>query len=462
MRAICLVCAILAGSVAAAANQSPAFWSFLESGRTVTRCALTSAAHAQAINALARLDEQIVRLPDGRSPHALVNRLHELLKTECFVSAAETNRVPTPDSALSLKTWWTAGGHEWLDSYVDLPKLGPLDAVLPHIVVPPDARHTLALDEHRDHPLNVLLCPTADASCGAETAGWRMRAETAFEIHYARGRFTGNGEIPRSPEAVSKECEAAMRDVGESRRYQRWRQCVEDKRPQMMTLPLGRFKSPTDGWVIVAGRRGHYDFCDTTRAYDLATGTAFVHDSCSALALESDGNVNFAKTDKQRALRAVAGRISVDNLREAVWMMLLRGEAEKIQPTATYYPLPAGVTPSVRIGDSEAADIWTEGWVSTGQTNLTWTWIRPNQKAVAGELTWPDSSDAAADHAASLLAVAEAGMVEGCARRMVPDARSLSSPAPVRLNHVSRRSLRELEQAFATAAKRWKALPQCR
>jgi hypothetical protein len=45
---------------------------------------------------------------------------------------------------------------------------------------------------------------------------------------------------------------------------------------------------------------------------------------------------------------------------------------------------------------------------------------------------------------------------------MVPDARSLSSPAPVRLNHVSRQSMRELEQAFATAAKRWKALPQCR
>ena len=40
--------------------------------------------------------------------------------------------------------------------------------------------------------------------------------------------------------------------------------------------------------------------------------------------------------------RIRTGTVPVQNLREAVWMMLFRGEAEEVQLNAEYYPLPAG------------------------------------------------------------------------------------------------------------------------
>ena len=108
-------------------------------------------------------------------------------------------------------------------------------------------------------------------------------------------------------------------------------------------------KAPTTGWVVITGRRGHYDFCDTTRAYSLTTGAAFTFDSCSALALKSGGNVDFGATNKARVESVKVGSIPADNLREAAWMMLFRGEAEELQLKAADYPLPAGLIPQVTV-----------------------------------------------------------------------------------------------------------------
>ena len=49
--------------------------------------------------------------------------------------------------SLSLKEWWTAGGGgDWLESFLELPRLGPVDSLKPHVVVQADARKTLDLD----------------------------------------------------------------------------------------------------------------------------------------------------------------------------------------------------------------------------------------------------------------------------------------------------------------------------
>jgi hypothetical protein len=63
-----------------------------------------------------------------------------------------------------------AGGRSWLESFLELPRLGLLSTLTPHVVVPPDVRATLNVEDHRDHPLRSLLCPLADAACGAETS----------------------------------------------------------------------------------------------------------------------------------------------------------------------------------------------------------------------------------------------------------------------------------------------------
>ena len=181
--------------------QDRGFWPFLKPGRLVTRCAEASPAHQQATASLARLDEHIERLKNADPMSVVEKELHAVLKSECFLPAAENRRVPKPDSSESLKRWWRDGGHQWLQSYLELPRLG-LISEPPHIVVPPDTRRTLYLDSHRDHPLQSLLCPMADASCGAVTRGWKLRADAHFESHQSLRRDSGSGLDDRPASGV--------------------------------------------------------------------------------------------------------------------------------------------------------------------------------------------------------------------------------------------------------------------
>ena len=57
---------------------------------------------------------------------------------------------------------------------------------------------------------------------------------------------------------------------------------------------------------------------------------------------------------------------------------------------------------------------------SYGADVLTWRWIPETGPVFVGDMTWPNSYDAADHHAAALLDVAEEGFVERCAPRPVP------------------------------------------
>ena len=176
-----------------------------------------------------------------------------------------------------------------------------------------------------------------------------MRADAHFESHRALRRNEGApfDERPASGTGVtSRECAEKASSSSVEERYQTWRDCIERQRPQTVALPLGEFKAPTAGWIVISGRRGHYDFCDTTRAYNLATGAAFISDSCSGLALRGDGTVDVGATNSARAERTNAGRVPVENLREAVWMMLVRDEATALQLTARVLPVTRRLHPA--------------------------------------------------------------------------------------------------------------------
>ena len=66
---------------------------------------------------------------------------------------------------------------------------------------------------------------------------------------------------------------------------------------------------------------------------------------------------------------STAGVVPAQNLREAVWMLLLRGEVEEVQLNAEFYPLPDGVTPQATV---RRDDRWLRAvlklWSHTGQT----------------------------------------------------------------------------------------------
>jgi hypothetical protein len=213
------------------------------------------------------------------------------------------------------------------------------------------------------------------------------------------------------------------------------------------------------GWLVISGRRGHYEFCDTTRAYNLADGAAFIHDSCSALVLKPGGHVDRDATNKGRVEHLKAGTIPVDNLREAVWMLLLRGEAEEVQLRAEYYPLPAGLTPSVTVGAGGHEVVVSGMWSNTAQTQLTWWWRPDDGPAFVGELTWPDSYQAAESHAASLLAIAEEAFADSCVAGPLP---RVTSRGVRNLNEVPADAIRDLNRAFQRASERWKTLTACR
>ena len=67
---------------------------------------------------------------------------------------------------------------------------------------------------------------------------------------------------------------------------------------------------------------------------------------------------------------------------------------------------------------------------------FTWRWAPDNGAAFVGDLTWPDSSDVAESHAASLLAVAEEAFIDGCPPGRIPSV-SVSTSREVRnLNEV--------------------------
>ena len=146
-------------------------------------------------------------------------------------------------------------------------------------------------------------------------------------------------------------------------RYRRWRGCVEAARPKQFALPLGDVKAPETGWLVIAGRRGHYEFCDTVRAYDLVTGAAFIDDSCCEITFELGWPIDRDMHHRGMARRVKAGVVPVENLRETLWMLLLRSEAEEVQRSPSTIPVPAGVTPQAMVRRRDDDDFGGVGCV---------------------------------------------------------------------------------------------------
>jgi hypothetical protein len=465
----------VAGQARVWAQDGPSSAPSSKEDEAVARCAASTPAHRDAEDALRALNQRIEGLAASASPAEALEDLHGLLRMECFrLAAAENPRLPETDSSPSLKEWWDedrGGGFNWLASYLSLPELGFLQDPLLHVILPPDVRKTLDLTTDPTHPLRSLLCPRRDdSSCGASTRGWKRRANEHFEGYPAwEAKFMATSEddeaVPPSAESISRTCEAGVSSLPDARRYQDWRICVEQDRPKRVALPLGEFQAPRAGWVIVNGRRGHHEFCDTTSAFDLATGSVFMHERCSSLVLKWDAEAYGAVHKPVRTEKVRRGTVMVESLREAFWMMLLRGETEEVQVASLYVPLPAGFTPRVTPPLK-----WTDGpvttWTNTAQTYLAWRWVRRADTSLVGNLIWPNSADAAEDHAASLLAIAEESLVDECpaARPVAPGALRASKTSRVDDAFDERfayERLADLDSDYRESFAKWSAMPAC-
>jgi hypothetical protein len=155
------------------------------------------------------------------------------------------------------------------------------------------------------------------------------------------------------------------------------------------------------------------------------------------------------------------GVVSLDNLREAAWMLLFRHTMVRAQRVAATYPLPSALGrawPVKRRPDSFAMEFSAVHW-NSAQTTLTWTWHAAGSAALAGELTWPGAYEAGDDHASNLLTVAEASLVERCSNGRPP---ALAAKPTVLDGSVDAELLAEHAVDLQSARERWMAMPSCR
>ncbi len=394
-------------------------------------CAVGSDAHEAARKRLSELSELLRALPDSGDPTPGNQALCELLADPCFAIARELRYEPgenafAADSNRALRAFWRDGGEAWLNSMLDL---GATDT----IAVPPALRPTLALDVSPGHRLARLLCETSDRDCGAETRGWLQRANAAFEAfedqRWLKRQDEHDADEPTEPRPSPARCAQNAKAQPADQRLAGWFDCVRGL-GRRDALPHGAFRAPNDGWFVIRGRRGHYGFCDEVRAYDLATGSAYVARSCSKLALKTGGDVDHGATDAARNDSSTMGKLPLDNLREAVLATLLIDEISRnVVVSGESYDLPSDIGRTLGPERTFTLHGGRFSW-SSAQTTLQWLWIADGTIVANGDLSWPRNDDQAArQHAVELLQIAEAGLAEGCPVVSLPADLPLGTPA---------------------------------
>jgi hypothetical protein len=371
---------------------------------------------------LAELDQAIQKAAPDAPIAPLQKQLEELLRSRCFeVAGWLAGPFLQAKTTSALQRWWRDGGREWLARQLEPDGM---------VAFPPSMRSTLTLEHAPKHRLARLLCRATDPDCGRETAGWVARAEAAFRARATRADDSYSPDLyTRSKPPAADDSQTQPLDLplwrcanpGKGKRdFTQWVDCVRELRASVAMFPVGAVRAPTSGWLVIRGRRGHYDFCDQLSAYDLATGAYYASKSCSGLALQADGTANAQKTDAARKPTIEAGRVSVDNLREAAWMIFLSDEIEEGHPDVDMFPLPPKLDPKVEVGTLRGMHSGSAS-LSSSQTTLAWTWVDGGKVVAEGTLTWPDSYRAEKDHAVELLRVVEAGLVPGCPPAPLPD-----------------------------------------
>lgn len=406
--------------VLVAAGVAPEATSRADSAKTegawIRPCAPDDPARAAAAAELAAIDSAMEALGPAADPAPLIARIESLASTKCFEILGGVSIIAA--SGLSLKTYWEAGGDSYLRGALELGAKANRIAW-----VPPTARRALTLETAPASPIAHLLCSAAGASCGAETSGWTLRAETAFE-RAAGGVSQRQGH--RYPFFPGESCWAVAQAASANQRFETWSECLAAERPERVALPIGRVRASKDGWLIVEGRRGP---CLESRAYDLASGSAYFLSDCGAGSL---------------------GHLPADALREAAWMMLLLDEADRrVRPKGFGVSVP----PWIDIVRRRVREITTSprgGRTVTHRTTLQWRVTRGATTVKDGFWDFPDvSNDAAKDHAFQLLRIAELAFVDGCPEVPPPVSLVVRAGAPSVGNSFS--------YAWQEAARRQKA-----
>ncbi|MGH1341638.1 MAG: hypothetical protein ACRBN8_08820 [Nannocystales bacterium] len=367
-------------------------------------CAADSDALSDARAQYEALELAAEGLDPATPPTGFVGQLQALYQHECLAVA----RGDQPGLAFELatgleaETYWEAGLDLWFRSYLDFSD-GADNTVW---LLPSQPTVVTALTRPGD-PLARWMCSTnPDEGCARGVAAWRSRAQRTFELF----KYGGGPDLVHCdpPEDEGLDAEA----------YARWRSCEVRGLRRHASLPLGGLGAIEDGWMVVYGRRGHYQYCDEVAALDLASGAHYRFADCDHRA-ELDGVVGAAG-----GIQVETGAVAVELLQEFAWMALSVRYVERnvVTERALGRDLPEGLRMARPVTPLSTTGFGLAGSGGSGHTTLGWLWTRgANASPAHGELSWPDGlSDPADDHAVRLLDFAEQRSARGCAAKKLP------------------------------------------
>lgn len=365
-----------------------------------TICKETSLEHAAAEIAFDALSGKIHNLGWTADPKPLEEDLEKLLEHPCFeLAKIDSHELLTFASAVSLRHWWLEGGSDWLYSYLRADKNRYLRAS-------PTPRLALTIENApKDHPLAPLLCP-ADTSkpCAIESTGWARRASEKLTLVANRHRNVKD-EI---------DCREEAEKQPKADRYAAFRECLEGGFERTQALPIGRFKAPSDGWLVINDDNVS---CRTMRAFHLVTGSVYESTDCR-------------RSDQAKAQTTV-GRVPVGALREAAWMLVLARETQPEVRFSEGFNVPDKIPIKRARGESIGL-----GRISCGcgpSRRRSWSWMREKNGTLSGQVSGVivgRGDDDAIRHAFDLLDIADAALEKGCAPSPPPARIAWSAPGP--------------------------------
>jgi hypothetical protein len=337
-----------------------------------------------------RTDAKALDLP------ASVAELTAIWQHRCLAHLARFFPPPKPTTARELETLFQQDLVPALRA-----NLGKREFAVPPVLLRP-------LSESARKALAPWLC--SEPGCGARAQSYIARAEEAFDASELL-------QAEKEPDLCRGMTQLSAEEAKKMTPFESWAGCIIAEAPWTHRFASLRYRAPERGWLVLRGRRGHYEFADEIRAYDLETGSAYVSSSASALVLDGP-EVDHAAADEARRPEAYTGKVVAEQVRELAFALVTLSAVTPMRTRVHSRKLPSGVRVELATGPMPPAGPME--WETSAQTGIGFSLIEDEKLIAEGTFTYPDSSHAAEDHANTLLRVLEAGLERRCAPAKLP------------------------------------------
>ena len=386
-------------------------------GEWVTFCHPEESSHREAQSAINELHRRLFDPSERRDLHAVRSLFQSLIKGPCFeIALLEKSRTPKVLSYESFRIWWLSGGHNWLLSMLSSGSSKSESQYYQPVLLPPSERTFLSHVSHPSHPLSPLYCPINDEGCGREVDTWRRLADLALRGRYALkantyGQIYSDNPSPLTLTSCSRRAFSRPKET----RYRDWLTCISQMIQSTPAVPLGQFRAPSKGTLILFEYGSSGGGCVKARVYDLATGTAFLSGDCfrdGELSHPHTTGVNL-KSEKDQ------GVISRTALRRALWMLMSADQMEQnIHVSSTRIEIPKGLKPRWKRGSNpEHISGLAYGLGSGGMSHyriLNWAWVHAKKVLSKGRIKLDGYHSVAHSYALDLLRLAETSFKSSC------------------------------------------------